>query len=288
MKKSGWFISIFVFQLLSLVALGSERPASIQSSDSIKSATEALQALELVNLGGDFNFNEYYMVRESSQSGQIDLLDMRHVQQNFPQPAVPYRRDQHFGGWLRDSQDDSCLNTRGKVLVRDSLEDVTMTASGCTVATGLWDDPYTARSFKYAQDIQIDHLVALKNAYMSGAHQWDFKKRCLYANYTGNDFHLLSVYGRENLKKSDDAPQKYIPPNRAYVCDYLKQWLFVKLIWSLRMTPPEVDAIQNIADREGCDADDFVIAQAELRQQRRYIQANANLCDNSRAQFEKF
>lgn len=236
----------------------------------------------------DFKYDHYYQVVENQNSSRINLLKLKNIDATFPLPTVPYKRDLHFGGWLRDTSDGTCLNTRGKVLVRDSLSNVTYSANGCTIEKGEWDDPYTARMHYESRDIQIDHVVALKNAYMSGAHEWDFNKRCLYANYLGNKFHLLSVNGRENLKKSDHTPQGYVPPNKAFVCEFIKDWLNIKLIWSLRLTPKEADAIESIAQNNKCDPGAFVITEADLRAQRDFMASNANLCATTTATIEKF
>lgn len=236
----------------------------------------------------DFHYSEFYRVREKAQGGSINLMNIEHVSQDFPIPERPYNRDRDFGGWLRDETPESCLNTRGKVLVRDSQGEVGYSSNGCTVYTGEWDDPYTGRMHYDSREIQIDHLVALKNAYMTGAHEWDQAKRCLYANYMGNDFHLLSVNGRENLKKSDYSPADYVPPNRRYTCEFLKSWLSVKLIWSLRMTPPEKAAIERIAEQNHCSDSEMSITSSELRTQRDYMRENADLCAGAQHHFEKF
>ena len=246
--------------------------------------TQAFAQISVLKSDEDFVYDNYYRVRmhnltESAVVGPqtVNLLDLERVNEKFPSPAVPYNRDTHFGGWLVESS-SGCLNTRAKVLVRDSLSNVTYSASGCTVATGEWDDPYTARMHTQARDIQIDHLVALKNAYMTGAHEWNFEKRCLYANYMGNKFHLLSVNGPENMKKSDHSPEGYVPPNRRFTCQFIKSWLNVKAIWNLRITPREGDAIQKIVRDNKCDPNMFKVPAEHFEEQERYIAENANLC----------
>jgi hypothetical protein len=236
----------------------------------------------------DFIYSNYFKVRVDPRAGTIDLLHFENVEETFPLPVVPYKRDVHFGGWLRDNTADSCLNTRAKVLVRDSVADVAFTADKCTVTKGKWDDPYTARPHLKASDIQIDHLVALKNAYMTGAHEWNFAKRCLYANYMGNKFHLLSVNGPENMKKSDHTPAAYVPPNKNYTCQFVKNWLNVKTIWSLRITPQEGDAIRNIVEANHCDRADFVVSMQSLNEQQRYMTEHADLCSGANTQLVNF
>lgn len=245
----------------------------------------------LVNLlksDEDFNYPDYYQIKEEPRLQYINMLVFDHILEKFPIPTVPYSRDSHFGGWLRDSAGGSCLNTRGKVLVRDSSSRVTYTPSGCTVDAGSWDDPYTARLHTSSKDIQIDHVVALKNAYMTGAHEWDFKKRCLYANFMGNNFHLLSVNGKENLKKSDSTPSGYVPPNKGFTCEFVKDWLNIKLIWSLRTTPKETTAIMNIVNENLCDPQSFIVSAADLKIQRDFMADHADLCNVPAASIEKF
>jgi hypothetical protein len=146
------------------------------------------------------------------------------------------------------------------------------------VKSGTWDDPYTGRTYTSADDIQIDHFVPLKNAYMSGADKWTKKQRCLYANFMGNKFHLLSVFGKENMKKSDRGPEGYMPPNNSYQCQYVAQWLKVKMIWNLGLTPPEKAAIENLAQSNHCTATELAYTQNDLDKQRRFIADNKDLC----------
>lgn len=228
--------------------------------------------------GEDFNYPNYFRIKEDPRFQFFNLLAMDEVSEKFPLPTVPYNRAAQFGGWLADVSGATCMNTRAFVLVRDSATQVTMTPNGCTVKSGTWNDPYTAAQLVSANDIQIDHVVALKNAYMTGAHEWNQAKRCLYANYMGNKFHLLSVDGPQNLKKSDLSPAGYTPPNKKFVCEFIKDWLNIKLIWSLRVTPTENDAIQSIAVDNNCDPAKFVVTAASLQEQRKFMADNANLC----------
>ncbi|QLY24327.1 HNH endonuclease family protein [Bdellovibrio sp. KM01] len=208
----------------------------------------------------------------------ISLLHFDHHNEDFGNVGQAYNRKQHFGTWIRPSEDHTCLNTRGLVLVRDSKVPVTYNTAGCTVRSGEWDEPYTGATVHDAADIQIDHFVPLKNAYVSGAHKWNYSKRCLYANFLGNNFHLVSTDGHENMSKSDSTPQGYMPPNQAYRCQYLQQWLKVKLIWDLGLTPPEKLAVESLIQQNGCDLNMFQYSVGELQAQRQFMADNANLC----------
>lgn len=227
----------------------------------------------------NFIYDHYFQVVDSTQNSEfINLLNLQDIKKTFPLPAIPYNRKDQFGTWIHPKNDHSCLNVRGLVLVRDADSPVTYSADGCSVVSGGWDDPYTAQTFESARDIQIDHFVPLKNAYMTGAYDWDSKKRCLYANYLGNNFHLLAVNGSENMSKGDNSPAKYIPPNKAYLCQYIKQWLSVKVIWSLRLTPTETTAIKDLVETNHCDPNELRMTSDELASQRRFMVENENLC----------
>lgn len=208
----------------------------------------------------------------------LSLLNFSYSKDKYADYKERYNRAKHFGAWLRDHRDGTCYNTRAKVLIRDSSVEVSFASNGCTVTEGHWADPYSNRDYRRAADIQIDHFVPLKNAYISGAYKWNWQRRCLYANYMGNEFHLLPVYGPENSSKSDKTPEGYMPPNRGYQCQYLAQWLKVKLIWSLGLSVSEKEAVEELAQTHHCTAAELSYSEADLAAQRRYIANNMTLC----------
>ena len=98
--------------------------------------------------------------------------------------VVGYDRDE-FGGWI--DVDNDCQNTRAEILIDNSKEEVFFRSfNNCVVDSGYWYDPYTDRHYSLAEDVQIDHFVPLKNAYISGAHEWseDRKKNTAHTLYT--------------------------------------------------------------------------------------------------------
>lgn len=193
----------------------------------------------------------------------LDLLNFKPHMGSMPVPRERYDRERHFGSWLPV---EGCRNTRQLVLERDSQ--VPVQWSGCRVSSGQWLDPYSGKKIRTSKSIEIDHFVALKNAYLSGAWTWSSKARCIYSNFMGNTSHLKAVSRDENQKKSDLTPADYIPSNQAYTCRYLREWLYVKLIWQLKLTDDEVAAIQDLAKEKGCDSNNFVVDLSEIREQR--------------------
>lgn len=219
----------------------------------------------------------FKVVREKTYS----LLNWSFHIRNRVLEIPDYNRKEQFGRWINDPTDDTCFNTRAKVLQRDSSTTVAYKDTNkCVVAAGKWDDPYTGNTIQLAEGVQIDHLVALKNAYMSGAYKWNFKTRCLYANYMGVKTHLLSVDASENMKKGDKGPDHYMPPNPNHHCSYLKNWLKVKFLWGLRMTFSEAQAISTLIKENRCNLSSFYITEKEILKQAHYYQENIDLCEN--------
>lgn len=248
--------------------------------------------------GRDEHFTSYYQIDEPAQGvigdfptpetlfqlasavadTALSLMKWDINHSDWPEPHESYDRRRHFGTWLKDDTHESCMNTRAKVLARSSLVPVRYGTSGCTVKTGEWHEPYAGLTVTEASEMQIDHMVPLKNAYVSGAWKWDARERCAYANFMANEFHLVAVSGHENMSKGDSTPAQWLPPNAAFTCDYLKSWLSVKLIWGLIMNPPETVAIRQAFQRAGCDPSTFRLTAADLARQRRAIQDAQGAC----------
>lgn len=194
-------------------------------------------------------------------------------------PSTAYNRRLQFGTWINDPTDNTCFNTRAKILIRDSKVPVSYKATNkCVVEAGAWVDPYTSKTFTSARDIQIDHVVPLKHAYQTGAWKWNYQARCLYANFAADGYHLLAVNGHENMKKGDKSPDDYMPPNPKIACGYLQIWLKIKLAWGLVIFPNEADGIKNLFTQYRCNAQQFKMDQAELARQRKAMSELLMMC----------
>ncbi len=220
-----------------------------------------------------------HQIMEYARAMAVSLLHWTYHDQTASHPVMKYERKFHFGRWINDPNDQTCYNTRARVLIRDSETQVSFKDTNhCVVATGQWADPYAGDILHESKQIQIDHMVPLKNAYISGAWEWSFQTRCTYANYMGNKFHLITASGHENMSKGDGTPERYIPPNQTYRCEYLENWLKIKLIWKLKMARGEVDAIRQAIQDSGCDASKFRMSNLELKRQRQLIYENSDNC----------
>jgi hypothetical protein len=200
-----------------------------------------------------------------------------------PKPRVKYNRTSQFGPWLKIANDNFCLDTRAKVLIRDSKKPTTRhTDFPCTIDRGAWHDPYTNKVLTKAREqVQVDHVVPLKNSYLAGAYRWDWKTRCAFANFMGNNYHLIPVDGQENNSKSDKAPDEYMPANLNFQCTYMSIWLRIKATWGLALSEPEAKALKLFLKRNNCDKKMFIMSATEFMQQQVLIQQTKQLCPNS-------
>lgn len=214
-----------------------------------------------------------------STNKPLYLLKWKDSQQDPPPPPVEYDRLFHFGGWLSIKDDRSCLDVRNRVLIRDSKKEVELKPNNpCKILSGHWEDPYTGLTLNNPAEVDVDHMVPLKNAYNNGAWTWGQDLRCLYANYVSFPDHLKVVQRRENILKSDKDPSQYMPRNQAHRCQYLKDWLTIKLIWRLALRIDEAKAIRYWVQKERCNPEEFVFSSAALRDQRKKIQALVGIC----------
>lgn len=139
-----------------------------------------------------------------------------------------YNRNE-WGNWI--DEDNDGLNTRNEVLARESL--IKPIISNDKVISGKWYDKFTGKYFNNPRDLDIDHLIPLKNAYMSGASNWSKKKKNQYYNYLKNENHLIAVSRGANRSKSDKSPIEWLPPNKEYQCEYVREWYKIKTYWGL-------------------------------------------------------
>jgi hypothetical protein len=159
-------------------------------------------------------------------------------------PKTGYTREQFGGGWERI---DDC-DMRNYILARD-LTETTFLLPGCKVAAGTLDDPYSgkriffSRGAETSDDVQIDHVVALSDAWQKGAQQLTPEQRATLAN---DPLELLAVDGSLNEQKGDGDAATWLPPNKAYRCSYVARQIAVKKKYSLWVTRSEYDAMANV------------------------------------------
>ena len=163
-------------------------------------------------------------------------------------PKTGYSRD-HFGQAWADVDRNGC-DTRNDMLRRD-LTDLALKPGtrDCVVLSGILNDPYTATLINFLRGtstspaVQIDHVVALSDAWQKGAQQLTEAQRLSFAN---DPLNLLAVDGATNQQKSDGDAATWLPPNKSYRCDYVARQISVKSSYGLWVTRAEHDAMARV------------------------------------------
>jgi hypothetical protein len=137
------------------------------------------------------------------------------------------------------SQGGGC-DTRDVVLKRQG--DGVKATNTCKIYQGTWTSPYNTKTYTDPQALQIDHVVPLANAWLSGAKDWSDDKREAFANDLTRP-QLLAVDGKDNESKGDQDPSQWKPPNHDFWCTYAKDWVTVKSYWKLTVTAAEKSAL---------------------------------------------
>jgi hypothetical protein len=160
-------------------------------------------------------------------------------------PKTGYSRTQ-FGPAWEDVDRNGC-DTRNDVLARDLTAEAMRPGSRCVVLSGTLADPYTGRTIDFrkaqASAVQIDHVVALSDAWQTGAQQWNGSRRTAFANDPRN---LQATDGATNQRKGDADAASWLPPNTAYRCTYVRRQVQVKAAYGLWVTPAEHDALARV------------------------------------------
>lgn len=165
-------------------------------------------------------------------------------------PKTGYERKQFGSGWV-DVDRNGC-DTRNDML-NLRLTDREMSGT-CKVLAGTLADPFTATDIRFEyggpSEVDIDHLVALSDAWQKGAAQWEFAKRVAFAN---DPLNLEPVDSGANRQKGDSDAATWLPANKAYRCHYVARQVAVKTKYEVWTTQAEVDAILGVL--EGCPSE---------------------------------
>lgn len=149
-----------------------------------------------------------------------------------------------FKHWT-DANGNGC-DTREEVLIAESQSKPQVDAYGCKVIEGDWLSPYDNVMHTNPSDLDIDHMVPLKEAWDSGAWNWTAAQRQTFANDLSDPRALIAVTAGQNRSKSDRDPSNWIPPQKSYVCTYLSEWVAIKAKWKLSMDQSEFGRIKNL------------------------------------------
>jgi hypothetical protein len=163
-----------------------------------------------------------------------------------------YTRAQ-FGQTWADVDRNGC-DTRNDILKRDLTGQVYKEKTReCVVMSGTLIDPFSGETINFVRgnvssmEVQIDHVVALSNAWQTGAFKLSVKDRTAFAN---DPMNLLAVKGRLNSQKGDGDAATWLPPLKSFRCDYVARQIAVKIKYKLWFTAPEKEAMVRIL--KGC------------------------------------
>ena len=162
-------------------------------------------------------------------------------------PKTGYSRAQ-FGDAWSDIDHNGC-DTRNDILNRDLTAKQHKNSRGCVVISGILNDPYTGKIINFirgkdtSEQVQIDHVVALSDAWQSGAQEISAQERLQLANDPEN---LLAVDGPANQQKSDSDAATWLPANASFRCSYVARQIRVKAKYHLWVKPAEKEAMINV------------------------------------------
>lgn len=180
----------------------------------------------------------------NSGSGEIARDALAALPTKGRAPKTGYKRSQFGDGWAKAGGCD----TRNVILRRD-LTNAVLGDDNCKVQVGALSDPYTGQRIAFKRGanssgaVQIDHVVALSNAWQTGAQQLSSEQRISLAN---DPLELLAVDGPANQQKGDGDAATWLPSNKPFRCQYIARQIAVKKKYSLWVTPPERTAMERI------------------------------------------
>lgn len=161
-------------------------------------------------------------------------------------PKTGYdRNEQFYKTWPTI---DGC-NLRQRIIKRELGNSATLDSDNCTVLAGEFDEPYTGQHLifyqksDFSRQIQIDHVVALSDAWQKGAQQLTSEERYSLAT---DPLNLLAVDSNTNQQKSDGDAATWLPSNKRFRCQYVARQVSVKYKYHLWVTQAEHDAIGRI------------------------------------------
>lgn len=182
-------------------------------------------------------------VDDGADSLAVDLLELIEVKGRAPKTG--YKREEFYNGW---PDVDGC-SLRQRIIKREFGDSAVL--SGCNVVAGEFDEPYTGEHLKFdtkeqiSKGVQIDHVVALSDAWQKGAQYMTAEVRYEIAT---DPLNLLAVDAEANMKKSDGDAATWLPANKKFRCQYVARQVSVKYKYGLWMTAAEKEAIGRVLE----------------------------------------
>lgn len=242
MKYQGRRVSSFIVVIIGIIFWIIANPLSYEAAPTV--ADDSIES-------GDSS--EQIETPQTNGQGVIETTDDNLLARNVLEklevkgraPKTDYSREQFYNGWPTV---DGC-NLRQRILKREFGDSAVL--DGCTVISGEYDEPYTGKHlvFKEREEIskgvQIDHIVALSDAWQKGAQNLEASERYQIAT---DPLNLIAVDASANQKKSDGDAATWLPPNKVFRCQYVARQVSVKYKYHLWVTEAEKNAISGILE----------------------------------------
>lgn len=162
-------------------------------------------------------------------------------------PKTGYSRDEFYSGW----PDIEGCSLRQRIIKRELGNQAVLDSDHCTVISGEFDEPYTGTHMVFYEKsdlstgLQIDHVVALSDAWQKGAQSMDEETRY---NIATDPLNLLAVESKANQSKSDGDAATWLPPNKAFRCQYIARQISIKYKYGLWVTTAEHDTMARVLE----------------------------------------
>ncbi len=228
LKKRRSIIVVIIITTLLVVGIN---PSFLQGPPQVAPSTEQTDVLA-----------------DNYENSENALFALDNLEVKGRAPKTGYKRDQFSDGWAVVGGCDF----RNIMLAR-SMTDVVLSDDGCIVLTGVLEDPYTGQIINFKRGsstsgaVQIDHVVALSDAWQKGAQDIGEENRLKIAN---DPLNLLAVDGPVNQKKGDSDAASWLPPNKSFRCQYVARQIAVKAKYKLWVTEAEKSAMKRVLN--GC------------------------------------
>lgn len=160
-------------------------------------------------------------------------------------PATGYDRNGKFGNGWKDFDGNKC-DERQDTLTRDMSKIKYKDAKDCQLASGTLADAYTGTTINWkvnSGSVDIDHVVALRNVWISGGQQLSQEQRVAVSN---DPLNLMASQASANRSKGDANAAEWLPTNKSFRCQYVATQISVKSKYSLSVTPAEKDAMAQV------------------------------------------
>lgn len=193
---------------------------------------------------------------QKASKSQEALEKLNQLEVKGRAPETGYDRALFGKGWV-DTDHNGC-DTRNDILRRDFTTAKTKEGTrGCVVTSGSLLDPYTGDLINFtrgrgtSEAVQIDHVVALSDAWQKGAQEMSEEQRIEFAN---DPINLLAVDGPTNQQKGDGDAATWLPPKKGYRCEYVAKQIDVKAKYGLWVTEAEKTAMTDVLTSTRCGA----------------------------------